>query len=117
MRSILNFGHTIGHAIEALTDYKSYKHGEAVAIGMIAAADISVKIGACNESVLHRIKSLIQKAGLPTELPHFPKNEYKRVIELDKKMGSNKVKFVLTEDIGSVRFKELLAGEISNYLN
>lgn len=116
LRSILNFGHTIGHAIEALTDYKSYKHGEAVAIGMVAATDLSVKLGVCDKNILYRIMALIQRAGLPAELPKFPKNEYKRVIELDKKMDGSMIKFVLTEDIGSVKFENLSVEKISNYL-
>ncbi|RJP58491.1 MAG: 3-dehydroquinate synthase [Deltaproteobacteria bacterium] len=117
VRSVLNFGHTIGHAIEALTDYKSYKHGEAVAIGMVTATQLSVEMGVCNESVFHRVKTLIQRAGLPTDLPEFPKDEYVSAIELDKKMRSNKVKFVLAEDIGRVKFADLAAEDISKYLN
>ncbi|MFH1626412.1 MAG: 3-dehydroquinate synthase [Pseudomonadota bacterium] len=116
LRSILNFGHTIGHAIETLTDYKSYKHGEAVAIGMVTASHLSVKMGVCDENVSHRIEALIQRAGLPTELPKFPPDEYMRVMELDKKIRSNMVKFVLTEDIGRVSFKNLLVEEVSKYL-
>ncbi|MDY7031022.1 MAG: 3-dehydroquinate synthase [Thermodesulfobacteriota bacterium] len=116
LRSILNFGHTIGHAIEALTEYMNYKHGEAVAIGMIAAAKISVKMGACHESIFQRIKNLVQRAGLPTELPQYSKEEYMRVIELDKKAEKGRIKFVLTEDIGRVKFAHLSAKDISNYL-
>jgi 3-dehydroquinate synthase len=116
LRSILNFGHTIGHAIEALTGYKRYKHGEAVAVGMIAAANLSVKLGVCNEDVFFRIKALVQRTGLPTELPKFSKEEYMRVMELDKKMGSSGIKFVLTEDIGRVKFKYISTEEISNLL-
>jgi len=117
LRSILNFGHTIGHAIEALTGYKSYKHGEAVAIGMVTAAHLSVEMSACNKDVFRRVKALIQRAGLPTDLPEFSIDEYVSVIKLDKKMGSNKVKFVLVEDIGRVKFTDLTAEDISRYLN
>ena len=116
LRSILNFGHTVGHAIEALTGYKSYKHGEAVAIGMVAATRISVNMQVCDESVLRRIKGLIHKAGLPTDLPKFTKEEYRKAMALDKKMGGSKVKFVLTEDIGTVKFVQLSVEDISNHL-
>jgi len=116
LRSILNFGHTVGHAIEALTDYKGYKHGEAVAIGMVAATGVSVKMRICEEDVLRRIKTLIKRAGLPIKLPKFSKDEYRRAMEMDKKMGSSRVKFVLTEGIGSVKFKHLSADQICNHL-
>ncbi len=116
LRAILNFGHTVGHAIEALSGYKKYKHGEAVAMGMVAAANLSVKMGICNEDVLSRIKNLIRRAGLPTELPDYSKYEYQRVMALDKKMGNNKIKFVVTEDVGNVRFTYLSVEEISNQL-
>ncbi|MDY6854273.1 MAG: 3-dehydroquinate synthase [Thermodesulfobacteriota bacterium] len=116
LRSILNFGHTIGHAIEALTDYKRYKHGEAVAIGMIAAANLSVKLGVCSKDIFFRIKALVQRTGLPTELPKFSKEEYARAMKMDKKIGSSGVKFVLTEDIGRVIFKTISTEEVSNLL-
>ena len=116
LRSILNFGHTIGHAIEALTDFKRYKHGEAVAMGMVAAARISVQRGVCHEIVLNRIESLLQRAGLPTEMPRFSKEEYVRVIELDKKAEKGGVKFVLTEDIGRVAFAHLSVEQITHHL-
>ncbi|MFH2011188.1 MAG: 3-dehydroquinate synthase [Pseudomonadota bacterium] len=116
VRSILNFGHTLGHAIEVLTNYKGYKHGEAVAIGMVVAIHISVESGVCNKDAFYRVKGLIQKAGLPTELPEFSRDEYISVIKLDKKMGNNKVKFVMLEHIGRVKFTDLAAEDISRYL-
>src|SRR2546427_3260601 len=68
-RSILNFGHTVGHALEALTGYGRFLHGEAVAVGMVQAASISLSQGFCDERSLGRIRQLITAAGLPSEIP------------------------------------------------
>ena len=72
-RMILNFGHTFGHAIETLTNYTEYLHGEALSIGMVQAASLSVKTGLCNEDVLTRIKNLLKKIW-PTHTPTRFKN-------------------------------------------
>ncbi|MDY7023898.1 MAG: 3-dehydroquinate synthase, partial [Cyanobacteriota bacterium] len=69
LRAILNYGHTIGHAVESLTGYTTVLHGEAVGIGMVAASRIAVKLGLWDEECDRRQLALIQKAGLPTQLP------------------------------------------------
>jgi len=110
-RAVLNFGHTMAHAIEVLTDYKGYLHGEAVAIGMAFAARLSVARGICAPAIAERIIALLQRAGLPTELPaELVTPNLAVVVAADKKAADGKIKFVVIEDIGRVRF-EMLSGE------
>jgi len=110
-RSILNFGHTVGHAIEMLTEYGSFRHGEAVAIGMAFAARLSLARGICQPAVANRLIALLQRAGLPTEIPkELVGRHLALAIEADKKVSGGKVKFVCIEDIGRARF-EYLTGE------
>jgi len=110
-RSILNFGHTVGHAIEMLTEYRSFRHGEAVAIGMAFAARLSLARGICQPAVANRLIALLQRAGLPTEIPkELVGRHLALAIEADKKVSGGKVKFVCIEDIGRARF-EYLTGE------
>lgn len=101
LRNILNYGHTIGHAIESASDF-TVEHGRAVAIGMLAAARISTKLGTFDKNELIRLKSLIQRAGLPTELPDLELEELIQAIKHDKKILRGKLRFVLPQAIGSV---------------
>lgn len=100
-RAILNFGHTVGHAIEALTHYDRFRHGEAVAIGMVAAARLSLKRGLCQEEDLRRIRDLLVRAGLPTALP-VPPGEILKALFFDKKVREAVPRLVLTKGIGHV---------------
>jgi 3-dehydroquinate synthase len=110
-RAVLNFGHTLAHAIEMLTEYRGYLHGEAVAIGMAFAARLSQARGFCTADVRDRIIALLQRAGLPTEIPkELVGRPLALAIEADKKVSGGKVKFVCIEDIGRARF-EYLSGE------
>ena len=103
LRSILNFGHTLGHALEALTDYKKYKHGEAVAIGMVGACRIAEKMGMLKKEARDRIEHLIEKAGLPVRIEaQLSVDSIVQVLSLDKKVRAGKVRFVLPEKIGRV---------------
>lgn len=101
-RMVLNFGHTLGHAIEALTNYSRFKHGEAVAIGMTFAARLSRFQGKCGEETVKRIEALIEKCGLPTRLPDFPPERYIESMYLDKKAADKKIRFILVKELGSV---------------
>ncbi|MFQ5585454.1 MAG: 3-dehydroquinate synthase [Thermodesulfobacteriota bacterium] len=112
VRSILNFGHTLGHAIEATSGYGEYRHGEAVAMGMVFAADLSLKMGLCHEDTKKRIKMLLSRAGLPTEPPHVPFDILLKSMELDKKVIGEKIRFVLVEEIGNVTVCELGKGQL-----
>ena len=110
-RSVLNFGHTIGHAIETLTEYHRYLHGEAVAIGMVFAARLSSARGLCQPAVVDRLAQLLKRAGLPVTMPReLIDHDLAHAIQTDKKVSDGKIKFVCLEDIGRTRF-EYLAGE------
>lgn len=116
-RAILNFGHTMGHAIESATNYKSFLHGEAVALGMIFATRLSQQRGLCRPAVCDRIVRLIKQAGLPVDIPQDLAQEHLRIgVEADKKVTAGKVKFVCIEDIGKTHFEFLSATEIVGHL-
>ncbi len=100
VRAYLNFGHTIGHAIEAVTHYNTFFHGEAVAIGMCLEAKMSCDKGMFTLDEYHRLKALCQKFHLPTEYSSF--EELIPFLKKDKKNLSEKVGFVLPKRIGSV---------------
>ena len=101
LRSILNYGHTIGHAIESVSDFK-VEHGRAIAIGMLAAARISNQMGILDKNELIRLKGVIEKADLPTEMPNLKVEEIIQVMKHDKKVRQDKIRFVLLKSIGSV---------------
>ncbi|MBE9236349.1 3-dehydroquinate synthase [Anabaena aphanizomenioides LEGE 00250] len=104
LRAILNYGHTIGHAVESLTNYRLLKHGEAVGIGMIAAGEIAVKLGLWQKADIERQNALMKKAGLPTKLPAgLDIAAIIDALQLDKKVKSGKVQFVLPTQIGAVK--------------
>ena len=100
LRNILNYGHTIGHAIESVSGF-SLKHGRAVAIGMVAAAEIANKMGFLTDTEVARLANLIERAGLPTEIPNFKVEDVMQKMRYDKKVSRDKVRFVLLKSIGS----------------
>jgi len=101
LRNILNFGHTVGHAIESVSDFRM-DHGQAVAVGMLAAARISNRLGIFDSSELIRIEEIIKKAGLPTEIPVLDTERIIQSMEHDKKIVQGKIKFILPRSIGEV---------------
>ncbi len=101
-RAILNYGHTFGHAIEALTDYRSYLHGEAVSMGMSCAASLSVKLGLCDDSLIERQDCLCRRASLPIQLPFLPVERLITAMRSDKKAVCGKINLILLERIGKV---------------
>jgi len=104
LRSILNYGHTIGHAIETVTGYKKYLHGEAVAIGMFLEAMLAHKLNFINKDKALRIKRLIDSYGLPSEMPaDIDADSLLSSMQLDKKAVAGELKFIMPEKIGSVR--------------
>lgn len=104
LRAILNYGHTIGHAVETLTGYKKYFHGEAVAIGMNIEAKLSHILGFIDEKYVKRINALIELFGLPSVMPvEIDSNELLTTMQIDKKTVEGEVKFILPEKIGSAR--------------
>ena len=99
LRGILNYGHTIGHAIETTSDFE-VPHGGAIAIGMLAAARISNRMGILDEGALVRLKNIIEQADLPSELPGLKVAEIIQAIKHDKKVLRDKVRFALLRSIG-----------------
>ena len=103
LRAILNYGHTIGHAVESLTGYTEVNHGEAVGIGMVAAGAIALAMEMWDSSHNQRQHQLITKTGLPTEIPASLKTEeILATLTTDKKVKAGKVRFVLPTKIGEV---------------
>lgn len=102
LRAILNFGHTIGHAIEAITAYGQYLHGEAISIGQVAAAEMSVRLAGLPAADAQRIRALLVQAGLPVKYPLTEKRwtQLLNAMRLDKKVSGGEIKFVLAERIG-----------------
>jgi len=102
IRAILNFGHTIGHAIEANTGFSTYNHGEAVAIGMYGAALISNYLGLCSKITVDALRNTIIKFNLPTHAPECNVNDLFKLLYRDKKVLNNQINWVLLDDIGQV---------------
>jgi 3-dehydroquinate synthase len=103
LRAILNYGHTIGHALESLTNYQTFVHGEAVAIGMVTAGKIAVKAQLWSEQEAKRQDNLIIKAGLPTKIPtNLDIESIITSLQLDKKVQAGKIRFILPLNIGKV---------------
>jgi len=100
LRGILNFGHTIGHAVEAASNFQ-LKHGQAVAIGMTAAAKISSRMEILDEVDVVNLERIIVKAGLPTEMPDIDKEAVMQAMQHDKKVLQDRVRFVLLKSIGN----------------
>ena len=104
LRSILNFGHTIGHAIENSSGYGKFLHGEAIAIGQVAAAKLSQKILGLPGRDVQRIENLFVEAGLPTQiqLNSTQRGKLFAAMKLDKKVSGGEIKFVLAKKIGRI---------------
>ncbi|MBI5073636.1 MAG: 3-dehydroquinate synthase [Nitrospirae bacterium] len=106
LRAILNFGHTIGHAIETATGYTTFLHGEAIAIGMHVEATIAHEIGLIGSEEVSRIQHLLKTFGLPTEIPaDIDLAAIFGAMKLDKKTVSGDVKFILPDKIGRVKIQ------------
>jgi 3-dehydroquinate synthase len=102
IRAILNFGHTFGHALEAATNYKELIHGEAVAIGMVAAARVSHLSGACDAKTADEVERRIAAFGLPIEASKYKDLPWKDTLLLDKKQHGNSIDFIMLHEIGRV---------------
>ena len=99
-RTILNYGHTVGHAIETVAGYGGILHGEAVSVGMTAAAEIGRRLGVTPREVVERQRALLERFGLPTRGPKLDPERVVAAIALDKKVTAGAVSWVLLEDIG-----------------
>lgn len=110
LRAILNYGHTIGHGIESLMHYRGVNHGEAVALGMVAAGRIASMLGFWSDAEEQRQLALIKKAGLPTRLPvALDFSAILAALQGDKKVEAGQVRFVMPKGLGAA----LVTGEVS----
>jgi 3-dehydroquinate synthase len=100
VRALLNFGHTFGHAIEAGAGYGSWLHGEAIAAGMVMAAQLSKNLGLIGEPEVARVSGLIGRAGLPTRGPALAPQKLMELMAGDKKAAQGKLRFVVLEALG-----------------
>ncbi|MCL4683270.1 3-dehydroquinate synthase [Myxococcota bacterium] len=112
LRLHLNFGHTLAHAVETLTGYRRILHGEAVAIGMVFAARRSEALGHAPAGTADRLSALLQRIGLPTEAPPFPRRAYLSALRVDKKRTDAHVRFVVLRGIGRADIVPLTPEEI-----
>jgi 3-dehydroquinate synthase len=101
-RALLNFGHTVGHAIERAGDYRKFLHGEALSLGIVAACAISIKRAGLPPRQRDAVVSLLRRFELPTRLrPNFPREKIFDALKFDKKFQSGKIRFVVTPKIGA----------------
>jgi 3-dehydroquinate synthase len=116
-RATLNFGHTVGHALEAVTTYGRFLHGEAVAIGMVAAGRISERLGVCDATTVARIRTVLERLGLPVAVPSdVSATALVSALRADKKSARGQIRFVAVEQMGRVRLVELTAQDIVDRL-
>jgi 3-dehydroquinate synthase len=107
VRAILNFGHTFGHAVETLSGYGEYRHGEAVAIGMVVAAAMSCRLGLCKDEDVRAIKDLLASFRLPTVPPPHNAEAYVEAMMRDKKVRQGVLRMVFNKGIGDCRVQEI----------
>lgn len=113
LRAILNYGHTIGHAVETATGYIRYLHGEAVAIGMMSAALLAQRLGLIDRAQADRIGALIREYGLPAVIPDSVGfDDLLSCMQRDKKTVSGALTFILPEKIGAVRIEKGVMPEV-----
>jgi len=105
VRALLNLGHTFGHVIETATGFGPWLHGEAVAAGMVMAAELSTRAGLLAAGDAERVKLLIRRAGLPTSGPKLEPRIWRELMALDKKSAAGRVRFVLLEGLGRAKLQ------------
>lgn len=101
LRALLNFGHTFGHAIEAGMGYGQWLHGEAVAVGMVLAAELSAYIGLFEAAGVERLRALIRQAHLPVQAPELGVARFLELMSVDKKNEGGEIRYVLLSGLGS----------------
>lgn len=116
VRSYLNLGHTFAHAIEHASGYGEWTHGEAVAAGMVIAAEYSHHIGACDASVVQQVREMVREVQLPEEPPRMKLDEWVNPIFRDKKRAGNQVKLILIRGAGGVFGHPTTFDELSTWL-
>ena len=116
-RAILNYGHTFGHGIEKLCGYGQWLHGEAVAIGMVMAARLSVAVAGLDESVVMRLTALLRRLGLPTALDQASRKvatieAMMDVMGLDKKVVDGRLRFIVASQLGQVQVRDDIDADV-----
>ncbi len=111
-RMLLNLGHTLAHAVEALTGYRGILHGEAVAMGMVYSARRSEQLRLAPEGTAARLEALLRRFGLPTELPRFSREAYLAALRVDKKKRDGRIRYVVLRRIGRAETVPLSAARI-----
>ena len=111
IRAILNLGHTFGHAIETVQGYGNWLHGEAVAAGMMLAADLSVRMGWLDEEQLPRLSGLLRRAKLPIEPPEMTQQQFLDLMAVDKKVLDGRLRLVLLKALGDAVITSEIAEE------
>ncbi|MFH1737812.1 MAG: 3-dehydroquinate synthase [bacterium] len=107
IRAILNFGHTVGHAIECLTGYTHYSHGEAVAIGMLVEIIIGIKMGISSEDLFSRTLELLRQAKYPLDPPDISGKDIAQAMHRDKKVQRNTIRIVIPKKLGQVEIRDI----------
>jgi 3-dehydroquinate synthase len=102
LRAVLNYGHTFGHALEAITGYNQFLHGECVSIGMQCAARLAQRLGRVDSTFVVRQESLLRGLGLPVDLPLIDEAELIQAMRRDKKSEHGRLRFILPTRMGSV---------------
>jgi 3-dehydroquinate synthase len=103
IRAVLNYGHTFGHVVENETNYTTYLHGEAVAIGMVMANALAVELGLFTQEEAEKVKALLENSSLPTSYPIKDVDDFYEHFFLDKKSANNRIKFILPHGIGAYK--------------
>ena len=111
LRAILNYGHTLGHVVEALCGYGTYLHGEAVAIGMVAAGELALELGLWSSEDQARQRAVIAAAGLPGRWPELDSSAVLKCLQGDKKVRDGCVRFVLPTGLGHVEIRSDVSSE------
>ncbi|HEY1171769.1 MAG TPA: 3-dehydroquinate synthase [Verrucomicrobiae bacterium] len=116
LRAILNFGHTIGHGLEAISSYGKYLHGEAISIGQVAAAHLSAHLSGLSVPEVERIATLFARSGLPisVKLTAAQRKALFAAMKLDKKVSGGEIKFVLAKKIGGIVWGQSVADAVVN---
>jgi 3-dehydroquinate synthase len=104
-RALLNFGHTFGHAIEGGAGYGKWLHGEAVSAGMVMAGELSRRLGLISEAEVRRLRSLLERAGLPIAGPKLRPEQMMELMAVDKKAAHGKVRFIVLNSIGAASLR------------
>ena len=107
LRAILNYGHTFGHAVETLAGYGRFRHGEAVAVGMVVAAQLSCRLGRCTAADVAAIRSLLESFQLPVCPPALPLADYLEAMGRDKKVKDGRLRFILNLGIGACEITDI----------